>query len=215
MNTQPSRRASASVRRLLAAIAVVFGGLAAVSGSPPHFEEAYAGRLDVAGLAHEIADEKDHVTALQLAQWIRDRKAGLRVVDVRPSDEREEGRIPTAEVVDLGTLVRTAFRPTETIVLYSTEGVHAGQAWVLLRARGHRAVFFLRGGWSAWFEEVMYPTLEENASAEARTAFAHAATLSRYFGGVPRTGAKQPSQTQPNEQKTGPRDRTPRQRRGC
>jgi hypothetical protein len=57
---------------------------------------------------------------------------------------------------------------------------------VLLRALGYRNVFFLRGGVYEWLEQVINPALADTTQA-ARDAFAKAAVLSRYFGGVPRS----------------------------
>jgi hypothetical protein len=68
-------------------------------------------------------------------------------------------------------------------VLYSEGGAHAAQGWVLLRANGHRQVYFLRGGLLDWMDDVMSPALP------ADTSRARVAALSRYFGGVPRPGA--------------------------
>ena len=127
--------------------------------------------------------EDDHVTALELAQWIRERKAGLRVLDVRSDSEFAAYHIPSAERVPLTALASLAPQDDETIVLYSEGGAHAAQGWVLLRSAGHRHVFFLRGELLDWMEDVMSPVLP------ADTSRARVAALSRYFGGVPRVGA--------------------------
>ena len=65
-------------------------------------------------------------------------------------------------------------------------GAHAAQAWVLLRSRGVRNVFFLRGGLDEWMDEVMNPQLPRNAPPDERAEMDSVAALSRYFGGVPR-----------------------------
>jgi hypothetical protein len=78
------------------------------------------------------------------------------------------------------------FRADETLVLYSEGGAHAAQAWVFLRALGYRKAFFLRGGLYEWIDQVMNPTLADT-TITARDAFARAAVVSRYFGGVPRS----------------------------
>lgn len=144
-------------RRALAAIAIVAGVLAAVAGTP------HRAQLDVASLAKSIEREEDHVTALELAAWIRDRKPGLRVIDLGTGATT----IPTAERMTLQALVTLPPRGNETLVLASDGGAHAAQAWVLLRARGHRNVYFLRGGVREWDEQVLHPS----ASTE----------LTRYF----------------------------------
>ena len=132
-------------RRVLAALAALLGLLAAFAGAPRS--------IDVDALATQVANEEDHVTALELAQWIKDRKPGLRVINLG----QVSTRLPGAEVIPLESLTRTKFAPDETIVLISDGGAHAAQAWVFLRALGHRNVFFLRGGIAEWNAEVLNP----------------------------------------------------------
>jgi rhodanese-related sulfurtransferase len=133
-------------------------------------------------LAAEIEHEDDHVTALELARLIHDRKPGLRVLDVRSDSEFATYHIPSAERMPLSALATLMPREDETLVLYSEGGAHAAQGWVLLRASGHRHVYFLRGGLLDWMEDVMSPALPNDSSR------ASIAALSRYFGGVPRIG---------------------------
>ena len=171
------------VARWLGAIALGLAVLAAIAGSP---YTAHHASIDVAALSRTVAREEDHVTALELAQWIKERRRGLRVLDVRSPEEFETYHLPNAEHLALDSVTSTPFRADETLVLYSEGGAHAAQAWVFLRALGYRNVFFLRGGVYEWLEQVMNPTLADTTPA-ARDAFAHAAVLSRYFGGVPRS----------------------------
>ena len=132
-------------RRLLASLALLLGLAAAFAGSPRS--------IDVDALAKEVANEEDHVTALELAQWIKDRRPGLRVIGIPPISSR----LPGAEEIPLESLAKTSFAKEETIVLVSDGGAHAAQAWVFLRALGHRNVFFLRGGIAEWNAEVLDP----------------------------------------------------------
>jgi len=158
--------------RVLAVLAALLGVLAVFAGTP------YPAKLDVRALAAEIAAEDDHVTAIELAQWIRDRKAGLRIFDLRSAEEFGEYHVPTAKRAALEELVSMRFTPADTIVLISDGGAHAAQAWVLLRASGTPHVYFLRGGLGEWLDDVMNPV---GASSDV-------AALSRYFGGLPRSG---------------------------
>lgn len=156
--------------------------LAAFAGSP------YAGKhgqVDVPALARTVEREDDHVTAIELARWIRDRRDGLRIVDVRTTAEFDAWHLPAAERIPLASLATTPFRRSDTIVLYSEGGAHAAQGWVFLRALGYSQVYFLRGGLNEWLDEVMNPTIRTSASATERAAFDSVAALSRYFGGVP------------------------------
>lgn len=160
--------------------------LAAIAGNS---RRSSNGKVDVAALAGEIEHESDHVTALELAQWIRDRKDGLRVIDVRSDSEFNDFHIPTAEHVSLASIASLKPVGDETLVLYSEGGAHAAQAWVLLRSLGFRHVYFLRGGLLDWMDDVMSPSLpERTGNAKADSARDHTADLSRYFGGVPHAG---------------------------
>jgi 3-mercaptopyruvate sulfurtransferase SseA len=125
-------------RTILVALALILGLAAAFAGAPR--------AVDVDALAKQVACEEDHVTATELAQWIKDRKPGLRIINVG----RASARLPREEVIPLETLTKTHFAPDATIVLVSEGGAHAAQAWVLLRMLGHRNVYFLRGGVAEW-----------------------------------------------------------------
>ena len=172
--------------RALAIAASVLASLAAFTGSS---HRSANGTLDVAALARNIEHEDDHVTAVELAQWIKDRKPGLRVLDIRSDSEFVAFHIPSAERLPLSAL--SAMKPVggETLVLYSEGGAHAAQGWVLLRSLGFSNVYFLRGGLLDWMDDVMSPALAEpTGNAAADSARAQRAALSRYFGGVPRVG---------------------------
>jgi rhodanese-related sulfurtransferase/uncharacterized membrane protein YedE/YeeE len=174
---------SPATHRALGSVALVLGALAAFAGSP------YRETLDVKQLAGEVTREEDHVTAIELATWIKDRKPGLRVLDLRPEAEFDEYHIPRAENVAFDALLQTRYASTDTLVLISDGGAHAAQGWVFLRALGHQHVYFLRGGLGEWLDEVMNP--------------AKPTALTRYFGGVPRSGKDTQSNTVRNMRRRG------------
>ncbi|MFN8572985.1 MAG: rhodanese-like domain-containing protein [Gemmatimonadaceae bacterium] len=137
-------------------------------------------------LAGEISREQDHVDPLDLATWIRERKTGLRVVDVREDVDSESYVIPGAEVVPLRRIASLNVGPSDVLVLYSDGGTHAAQAWVLLRAHGVADVHVLKDGLAAWEDEVMSPRFPQTQDDSAKTRFARARELAYYFGGRPR-----------------------------
>jgi len=138
-----------SVRRILAAIAIILGAAAAFVGGPAGSRHA-AGRTDgVAALAGQIEREEDHVTARELGTWIREKRA-MQIFDLRTRSEFDESHLPGARHVSIETLVAMPFQASDTIVLYSEGRAHAAQAWVLLRAAGHERVYFLKGGLREW-----------------------------------------------------------------
>jgi rhodanese-related sulfurtransferase len=143
------------IRRVLAGVAALLGVMALFGDRP---------RRAV-----------NHVTAVELAEWIRDRKPGLRVIDLRTEAEFDEYHLPRAERV-----ASTPFKPSETIVLVGSQSL------------GGRDVYILRGGIQSWIDEVMNPTIASDASPAARAAFQRASSVSRYFGGVPRVVDKLP-----------------------
>ncbi|GLQ99306.1 rhodanese-like domain-containing protein [Dyella mobilis] len=166
------------------------GALALGLGAPfaGSFFRTQPRALDLDSIARAIDEGSDHVSARQLAQWIRDHRPGLRVIDVRSPAEFRDDAIPTAENVPIDQLAKAHFAPGQTIVLYSQEGAHAGQAWVILRSLGVTQAVFVPGGLADWREEVLYPLLPANASATER---AQVEALSHYFGGAPRIGPEQ------------------------
>lgn len=172
-------------RRRLVWAAVVLAALAPLAESP--FAASRA-RVDVAQLARQVEGEEDHVTALELAEWIKARRPDLRILDLRPPAQYDSLHIPGAERIPLDSLASLHLRGRETVVLYSEAGAHAAQGWVFLRALGHSNVFFLRGGIYEWIDQVLNPTLAVDATPVERVRYARASALSRYFGGTPQAG---------------------------
>jgi len=141
--------------RLFAGIALLLGLGAALSGSP-----------------FRAASPEKPVMALELAAWIRDRRPGLRVIDVRPVNEFDAYQIPTAEHFLPDAFDQLAPTPDEILVLYAHDVASANQAAARLRSAGHPHIFVLDGGVNAWIDDVMSP--------------ARSTDLTRYFGGVVR-----------------------------
>jgi rhodanese-related sulfurtransferase len=181
--TGPNARRSPRVERALLLGAVVAGGLAAIAGAPTR---PVHGTVDVRRLAEIVEMEEDHVTAVELAAWIRDDHTGLRILDIRPDSEFRELHIPGATNVQLPEIAHMPIDSTATYVLYSEGGTHAAQGWFLLQARGVENVYFLRGGLYEWLEQVMNPRLDANASQAERDSVL---ALTRWFGGTVQVGS--------------------------
>lgn len=165
------------IERALAIVAVVGGALAVVAGSPTR---ATRGSVDVTELARIVEHEEDHVTAAELATWIRDDKPRLRVLDIRADSEFAEFHIPGATRVPLVDIARMPLDSAATYVLYSEGGTHAAQGWFLLRARGVKNVYFLRGGLYEWLEQVMNPRVASTTPQAQRDSIR---ALTLWFGG--------------------------------
>jgi len=165
------------IERALAAVAVIGGVLAVVAGSPAR---PTRGSVDVTELARIVEHEEDHVTAVELARWIRDDKPRLRVLDIRADSEFADFHIPGATRVPLAEIARMPLDSAATYVLYSEGGTHAAQGWFLLRARGVKNVFFLRGGLYEWLEQVMNPHVPSTTPQAQRDSIR---ALTLWFGG--------------------------------
>ncbi len=139
MNWTPARRA-------LALAALTLGVLAPFAGSPYARPKA--------------------VSASELAGWIKTRKPGLRVVDLRSQTEFASYHIPGAQHAALESL---SVGDHDTVVLVA-DGATIEQARQLLGGR----VYVLSGGFEAWRNEVMNPKKPTE--------------MTRYFGGVRRGG---------------------------
>jgi len=136
--------------------------------------------VDVTELARIVEHEEDHVTAVELATWIRDDKPRLRVLDIRADSEFADFHIPGATRVPLAEIARMPLDSAATYVLYSEGGTHAAQGWFLLRARGVKNVFFLRGGLYEWLEQVMNPRVASTTPQAQRDSIR---ALTLWFGG--------------------------------
>lgn len=182
--TMHDRWSALSLNGRLAAGALCLGFLSLFAN--PYQSTVVA--VDVKDLANLIDQERDHVLVGDLSAWIVEGRTDYRLIDLRGAREFAEYHIPNADNLALSSLPEAGISPTEKIVLYSDGGVHAYQAWMLMRARGYRNIYTLKGGLDQWKDEVLFPSLSENATATERARFERMAALSRFFGGTPREG---------------------------
>lgn len=172
--------------RALGWAAIVLGAAAAFAGSPYRDNPP-------PGAQGERADDATAplpaVSATQLAEWIRGRQPGLRIIDLRSTDAFEAYRIPRARRQDPDSPDRIAVSDRDLLVLVSADGRIPAQTVIHLRNIGAREIHVLRNGLRGWLEEVINPVLAAGASAGSRQRFEARAELSRYFGGQPRIGA--------------------------
>jgi len=185
--TIPGRWSRLSLSQRLARVAFALGLLAVLART----ERGRVVALDLKELATIIDREADHVGAAEVAGWIVSGRADYRLIDLRSEKDYAAYHIPTAENVTLSALPDAGLLANERIVLYSEGGLHAIQAWMLMRAKGHRNVYTLKGGLDQWKDEVLFPTLAPSATAEERGRFERSVALARFFGGSPRTGDKE------------------------
>ena len=164
------------------ALAAFLLGLLAIAAAP-----TYEGKVTVVPQELAIAVERsgDRVGAQEVADWIIQGRADVRLIDLRPASAYAVYHIPSAESIPLATLPEAGLARNERLILYADNGVRAAQGWFLLKARGYRAVSMLDGGLEAWKGQVLFPRLSEAATPEARQRDDRLRALSLRFGGRP------------------------------
>jgi hypothetical protein len=179
------RRPVLTLNQKLAAVALVLG--AGALFSQPHRGPVV--KLDTRELAMIVEKEVDHVKPAELAAWIVEGRTDYRLLDLRSEPEFAAYHVPTAENVPVSALPDFPLLPKEKVVLYSEGGIHAAQAWFLLRAQGHAAVYTVLGGLDGWKDEVLFPVMPAGASPQELARFERTAAVARFFGGTPRTAS--------------------------
>jgi rhodanese-related sulfurtransferase len=144
-------------------------------------------RLHETELATVVGRAADHVSPAELASWIIEGRSDYRLLDLRDEKAYAAYHIPTAENVPVASLADAALARPEKLVLYSDGGIHAAQAWMLLKAKGHTSAYTLLGGLEGWRDEILFPALPADATAPDRARFERAAAVAKFFGGQPRS----------------------------
>jgi len=174
------------VRGLMVGL-LVLGLIALFAGSPYQGSHAV---LDTKQLAMMVGGKQDHVTVDDLADRIIRGENSFLILDLRDGDSYQRYHIPTAMNLPLAQWESGLIPRNETILLYSDGGIHAAQAWFLMKAQGYPSVYLLHGGLDAWIDEILYPSRSAEMTPEAANAFARRVEVSRFFGGSPRTGSE-------------------------
>jgi hypothetical protein len=168
-------------------------GIVALSlGALATFANVAPGRtftVNAKELLTTVERREDHVAPADLAAWIVEGRADYRLVDLRDEKAYAEYHIPTAESVPLATVADGGLGRTDKIVLYGDGGIHAAQAWMVLKGRGHTRVYTLLEGLDAWKDDVLFPVMPQNPTPEEQARFERAAQVAKFFGGRPRAAA--------------------------
>jgi len=174
-----------TLNQKLGVFALALGALAVFANVAP----GHTVKVNAKELLTGVARAEDHVTPAELAAWIIEGRADYRLVDIRNEKAFAEYHIPTAENVPLATVLDGALSRTDKIVLYGDGGIHAAQAWMVLKGRGFTRVYTLLEGLDAWKDEVLFPVMPQTASPEEQARFERAAQVAKFFGGQPRAAA--------------------------
>ncbi len=98
----------------------------------------------------------DEVTVQQMKAALDDPKLGIKVIDVRDPDEYEIAHVAGVPQIPLGTLPQrfTELDPNTQIYLHCKSGKRSMKALEFLRQQGFKYVKSVKGGISAWSDEI-------------------------------------------------------------
>jgi rhodanese-related sulfurtransferase len=159
-----------------------------------------AGPVNAPAIVQTIIDEKDHVTAGELANWLVEKRSDFQLIDIRLPWQFDDYHIPTAINIPLAAL----FSPeglnkldrSKKIVVYGLGAGHAAEAQLLLSMKSYNALS-LKEGISAWWNDVLTPvSLRSDSTSPA--GYQQAKALRQHFlgstgGAAPAPGAAAPA----------------------
>jgi len=128
--------------------------------------------IDTNELGRIVETQVDHVHVDELASWIVEGRNDYVLIDIRTPQEYARDRIPGAINVPLSQLGRADIMANRKIVLYGQGGIHAAQAWMFLKALGHKGAYALLGGLEEWQDAYVNPELPDDATAEDKALYA-------------------------------------------
>jgi molybdopterin/thiamine biosynthesis adenylyltransferase/rhodanese-related sulfurtransferase len=106
--------------------------------------------------AEEPAENPDEVTVQEMKRALDNPSLGIRVIDVREPDEYEIAHIRKVPQIPLSVLHQrfTELNPNEQIYIHCKSGVRSMKALNFLREQGFKYLKSVKGGISAWSDEI-------------------------------------------------------------
>jgi len=98
----------------------------------------------------------DEVTVQEMKKALDDPKLNIRVIDVREPDEYQIAHIDGVPLLPLSALAQrfTELDPNQTLYIHCKSGVRSMKALKFLREQGFKYVKSVKGGITAWADEV-------------------------------------------------------------
>ena len=102
------------------------------------------------------AQNPDEVTVHDLKKALADPKLGIKVIDVREPDEYQIAHIDGVSLVPLSTLAQrfTELDPNQQYYIHCKSGVRSMKALKFLREQGFKYLKNVKGGITAWADEI-------------------------------------------------------------
>ena len=98
----------------------------------------------------------DEVTVQEMKKALDDPKLGIKVLDVRDQDEYQIAHVEGTTLLPLGILPQrfTELDPNQTYYIHCKSGKRSMKALEFLRERGFKYIKSVKGGISAWSDEI-------------------------------------------------------------
>ena len=100
--------------------------------------------------------DPDEVTVQEMKKALEDASLNIKVIDVREADEHQIARVQGVPLVPLSTLPQkfTALDPNQQYYIHCKSGVRSMKALNFLREQGFKYLKSVKGGISAWADEI-------------------------------------------------------------
>lgn len=171
-----------STPKKLAAVAALLGFIALLIGNPTNKNVI---DVNAKELALATVKSQDRIDVMTLADWLIKENMDYTLVDLRSEKDFGEYNIPSSENIPVESLLTSDFSRNQKILLYGNDDVTSAQAWFILKSANYKAVYILNGGMNAWKNEILFPKLDAEATAEQTAAFEKHKQVSLHFGGTP------------------------------
>jgi sulfur-carrier protein adenylyltransferase/sulfurtransferase len=104
----------------------------------------------------ESAANPDEVTVQEMKKALDDLKSNIKVIDVREPDEYQIAHIIGVPLIPLSVLEKrfTELDPNQQIYIHCKSGIRSMKALRFLREQGYKYVKSVKGGISAWSDEI-------------------------------------------------------------
>jgi sulfur-carrier protein adenylyltransferase/sulfurtransferase len=104
----------------------------------------------------EAAANPDEVSVQEMKKALEDAKLNIKVIDVRESDEYQIAHVIGVPLIPLSVLDKrfTELDPNQQIYIHCKSGIRSMKALRFLREQGYKYVKSVKGGISAWSDEI-------------------------------------------------------------
>lgn len=171
-----------SLNQKLGLVAIVLGIIALFMKDPTKTSFV---KVDPKKLLFEAKNTTKFISPFELAEKIIKGTESYLLIDLRSPLDYEKGTIPYAINLDIRDLLENAIARNQQIILFSDDDTKSLNAWLALKSMDYKSVYVLKGGYSGWINEVLYPKISLNTDYQDKSKYEKIIQISNYFGGSP------------------------------